>query len=935
MTGFEAIQTALARRYDVERVLGHGGMATVYLAEDLKHHRKVAVKVLRPDLAATLGPDRFLREIEIAAQLHHPHILPLYDSGEADGILYYVMPFEEGQSLRDRLTKQGELPMAEAVHVLRNVADALAHAHQHGVVHRDIKPENILLSGEHALVTDFGVAKAVSEATGRHQLTTAGVALGTPAYMAPEQASGDPSIDRRADIYAVGVVAYELLTGRQPFTGTNAQQILARHLTEQPDPVSDHRQSVPPALETVVMRCLEKDPANRWQSAEELRAQLDSLTTPTSGVIPTDLAAVAEKSRWWKPAAALGLVLLLLGAFGLSRFVSVGRAGTLIGQAVLAEHDQLLVAEFENRTGDLSLGPTITDAIRVELQQSPVVEVMSQRAMWDGMRRMGLDLGAPLPNAQVRELAERESAKAYVTGDVSRLGSGYQITARVVATADGSEALTVRVTAPNDTELIGAVEELGKQLRRNIGESLRSVRSTPKLARVTTASLPALRSYMAALRAEIDGDRPKAIRLLEEAVTLDTAFAMAWRALAAVHGNDHRYAEADAAIARAFASSDRLPDLERLRVRAMYHKTRQDYDLAEEALRQAIELEHGVSTSAIGLSDLLLEVHRWREAEEAALDGLEADSLAPVGYWNAVEAQVAQNRFAAADSTLHLMAQRMPTNSWLPEMQTLRWIAERSFEPLEAFWDSVDASGGTDIDEVVMIRCWEHLYRGRLREWERCDRLDALSAQTALRIAGDSVGVRRLMASAREAIRAPASRQDLPWLIAAAAELGPVSEARQLFDEWRRQVGPDDRGFRVDHHFVAGTIALAEGKPDSAAAAFLEWNRSGYVSALHIFNRGFAEAADAMDRAGRPDSAIALYERALAQPSIYAAGYEVRWYPFALRRLGELYEARGDRSKAIEYYERFIDLWRDADATLQPQVRAARERLARLVMNRG
>ena len=193
----DRLETALADRYAIEQEIGAGGMATVYLAEDLKHHRPVAVKVLRPELAAVLGPERFLREIEIAANLTHPHIVPLYDSGEADGFLYYVLPYIEGESLRAKLVREGELPIADAVRILRDVVDALTDAHAHGVVHRDIKPDNVLLTKHHALVTDFGVAKAVSEATGRQALTTAGVALGTPAYMAPEQATADPRVDHR------------------------------------------------------------------------------------------------------------------------------------------------------------------------------------------------------------------------------------------------------------------------------------------------------------------------------------------------------------------------------------------------------------------------------------------------------------------------------------------------------------------------------------------------------------------------------------------------------------------------------------------------------------------------------------------------------------------------------------------------------------------
>jgi serine/threonine-protein kinase len=278
---------ALADRYAIERELGSGGMATVYLAEDLKHHRKVAVKVLRPELAATLGADRFHREIEIAANLNHPHVLPLLDSGDADGFLYYVMPFVEGQSLRDKLAQEGELPIGEAVRILRDVVDALSEAHE----------------------KDFGVAKAVSEATGRQQLTTAGVALGTPVYMAPEQAAAESHIDHRADIYAVGVLAYELLTGRPPFTGATSQEILSAHVTRAPEPVTDYRDTVPQPLAQVVMKCLEKKPADRWQSAEELLQYLERLMTPTEGITATERRPIPGlRTRWGR--IAVGAALL-------------------------------------------------------------------------------------------------------------------------------------------------------------------------------------------------------------------------------------------------------------------------------------------------------------------------------------------------------------------------------------------------------------------------------------------------------------------------------------------------------------------------------------------------------------------------------------------------------------------------------------------------
>jgi len=315
----ERLKTALADRYRVEREIGSGGMATVYLAKDLRHHRNVAVKVLDPELARSLGAERFLREIETAANLQHPHILPLFDSGEADGFLFYVMPYVEGESLRERLVREHELPVGEAARLLRDVVDALAAAHKLGVVHRDVKPENVLISGRHAMVADFGVAKAVSEATGRHKLTTLGVALGTPSYMAPEQAAADENIDHRADIYAVGVMAYELLTGQPPFTGGTPQQLLVAQVMETPQPVTELRASVPPALETLIMRCLEKKPADRWQSAEAMLPHLEALATPSGGVTPTDLQPVMQRGaplgllrgRWVVVAGVAALALAL------------------------------------------------------------------------------------------------------------------------------------------------------------------------------------------------------------------------------------------------------------------------------------------------------------------------------------------------------------------------------------------------------------------------------------------------------------------------------------------------------------------------------------------------------------------------------------------------------------------------------------------------
>ena len=308
------LSAALATRYTIERELGRGGMATVFLAQDLKHHRRVALKVLRPELTSALGPDRFLREIEIAAQFAHPHILSVFDSGEADGFLYYVMPYVNGESLRRRLIREGQLSVDDAVEIACEVADALAYAHSQGIVHRDIKPENILLAEGHAVVADFGIARAISEAQAAtdDRLTGAGLVLGTPLYMSPEQSAGHLRLDGRADIYSLGCVLYEMLAGDPPFSGSSPQAIVARHAQESPAPLHQRRPGVPPQVEQAVTRALHKLPADRFASAAEFAAALPRYHTPQSPTVPTAASGLRVRSPHVSRAgwAAIGALTL-------------------------------------------------------------------------------------------------------------------------------------------------------------------------------------------------------------------------------------------------------------------------------------------------------------------------------------------------------------------------------------------------------------------------------------------------------------------------------------------------------------------------------------------------------------------------------------------------------------------------------------------------
>jgi eukaryotic-like serine/threonine-protein kinase len=346
------LRAALVKRYVIDREVGHGGTAVVYLAHDRKHDRPVAVKVLRPDLAAVLGADRFLREIRTVARLQHPHILPLHDSGEAAGFLYYVMPFAEGESLRERLKRESQLPLGDALGIAAEVADALAYAHSHDVVHRDIKPENILLSGGHALVADFGIARAITaaggerlrdagvapseehgsvaqfgiahamEATGADKLTETGVAMGTPAYMSPEQATAQPRVDGRADTYALSCVLYEMLAGRPPFLGATTQEVLAQHALDPVPPLRTIRPDLPEAVDRTVLRALAKAPADRFSSAAAFKAAL--VASLTERPRPRRVSRVV-----WVGVSVLGLSIAGIAVWTRTRGPSAVTARTI------------------------------------------------------------------------------------------------------------------------------------------------------------------------------------------------------------------------------------------------------------------------------------------------------------------------------------------------------------------------------------------------------------------------------------------------------------------------------------------------------------------------------------------------------------------------------------------------------------------------------
>jgi serine/threonine-protein kinase len=410
-------------------------MSRVFVAEELSLGRKVVVKVLPPDLAATVNVERFRREIQLAAKLQHPHIVPVLAAGISDGLPYYTMPFIEGESLRARLARSGELPVQEAAKILRDVLSALSYAHEHGVVHRDIKPDNVLLTGNHAVVADFGVAKALSASTNPgSSLTSLGVALGTPAYMSPEQGAADPAADHRADLYAVGAVAYEMLTGHQVFSARSPQAMLAAHAIEKPEPIDERRPAVPPALSSLIMRSLEKHAADRPQSANEMLAELEAAVTPSGATAPT-IMRPAKKSFWSRRNAVVALAILAVATAGAVYAYSAHRGST--GNSAAdppassgAPLNAVAVIPFANTGGDPRdeyFSDGMTDELAHALSRLPQVRVAGRSSSYSYK-------GKPIP---AQEIGRALNVSAVVEGSVRRAGQRVRVIAQLTNATDG------------------------------------------------------------------------------------------------------------------------------------------------------------------------------------------------------------------------------------------------------------------------------------------------------------------------------------------------------------------------------------------------------------------------------------------------------------------------------------------------------------------
>jgi len=1038
----DRLQAALGTAYQLEKELGGGGMSRVFLADEVELGRQVVIKVLPPEMSAGVNVDRFRREIQLAARLQHPHIVPLLSAGSQGDLLWFTMPYIEGESLRTRLARGGELPVKDALQVLREVADALAYAHGKGVVHRDIKPDNVMLSGRHALVTDFGVAKAVSESTGAQSLTSLGVALGTPSYMAPEQAAAEPNVDHRADLYAFGAMAYEMLAGRPPFSGMSAQAVLAAHVTQAPEPVTGLRPTIPAALGGLVMRCLEKRPADRWQTAEELVPHLEALLTPSGGSAPTSatpaissgteaalrktnpvrvgllfgLAALVTLTlTWWlvqrlglpnwvvstagallvlglpvilfaarrerellvartqgrlpveRPGGLLGRLTTLRGAIagggvafgGLTlgaagfmalRMLGVGPFATLVSAGVLNERDKLVVAEFENTTADSTLGPSITEAFRIDLAQSSIIRLLEPSDIAAALTRMERDPNARLTGAVAREVAEREGARGVIAGEIAMLAGSYVLSVRLLS-PDGTTLLAGRETAGDAAGILPALEKLSKKLREGVGESLRSIRSDPPLEQVTTSSLEALRLFTQAERAADAADYSESARLLSQAVALDSGFAMAWRKLAVVINNmGGDPAKKIEAAEKAYRLRDRLTRREAEVATAYYFDGINDRPAAIAAYERVLASWPDENSARNNLGAMYNEAGRLADAERVLRPPVDSGSSIGVFYINLALTYVLRAQWAQAETTLAKWDERIPGTHDRLRAAAVVEEARGRFDLAGAKADSLIQAD--DLFWRVIghnIKARTFLATGRVRQSEE-EALEAMRGQEARGIPRASLsiplrlGLVDIQVGGKEdkavtRVERAIARQPLdsltplnrPYgeLIGFYATAARLDRARALREEYRRVVPEQFRRGDGAGEWGLGRLAAAEGRHAEALRHFR--------SAKSLFGCRACTALDiglTFEQMGEADSALAVYAAYQSQPVPGWEGTDLD-LPLIYQRLGELYEGRGDRARAVEFYGKFVDLWKDAEPEQQARVRTIRQRIAKLAGEPG
>jgi serine/threonine protein kinase/tetratricopeptide (TPR) repeat protein len=916
----EQLDAALANRYAIARELGRGGMATVYLAHDLRHDRLVALKVLRPDLAAGLGPERFLREIRTTAQLTHPHILPLLDSGQAAGMLFYVMPYVEGESLQARLAREKQIPLDDALQIAREVAEALWYAHSHGVIHRDIKPGNILLESGHAVVADFGIARAVGVAGGA-RLTDTGLAVGTPEYMSPEQAAGDTALDGRSDQYSLACVLYEMLAGEPPFTGATAESVVHQHLAAEAPSVGDVRPAVPAHVAGTQSRALAKAPADRFATTLQFADGLRSGMKPVG-------APAAVRERRLAPrfvASAAALLILIIGGWLGTRLLAPGspsaRSPSRRPFTIVAELDGNAPAEIRAAARHL---------IMSALDQSGLLATLPEDQVKLGLALAGKPAAPRLDVPTARELAVRGTVRTVVTGTIDQVGQTYHAAVRVLDADSDVVVAAERGVARGADDLILTLDRVVRALCAGLGERHAEIAARRPLRQVATPSFAAYQLYRRGIELNFAGDYFAALPAYRKALALDPEFAEAWRSLAHTFGNSGFMDSAVFAISQALRRPERLTESQYFDAEAFRAELLGDDSAALAAEEGAYRLDHSWAVNlALKLSSLgrLSEGATVLESLERELpfglrplqQGNLAQLLARVGRFDEARRRVAT--ISGDYGTFARMEVAWQTGDWTAADSLARVVLERT---RVWFWRS----------EAFLAQASVRAARGQVRAalatLDQCaTRLHSLGCgfhELVLRVAtGSPVTGAELGVLSADTTAAGSLLQ--AWL---AAISGDTIRARRLLARVRAMLPARRRRLGVGGVVVDATLAASAGRPDEVVRLLRPLADRGTLSGLRLTEALRWSLAAAYERLGRPDSAAACLDRLVAWQGPWNNDEYMRGLTqaFARQRLVVLYARLGRLDDARRHWKTFRETFTNPDPEMRHFVDEARAAMA-------
>jgi serine/threonine protein kinase/Flp pilus assembly protein TadD len=979
--------------YRLLEKIGAGGMGEVYRVLDTRLEREVALKLVSESyLAIDVGSgspagtppphdtpgqatphsgshqshERFLREARSAATLNHPNVCAIYDTGEQDGRPYLVMELLRGVTLKQYLAQAGGKGLAfdEVISFSQQAAAALAAAHRKGIIHRDIKPANLFVldadRGQRQIkILDFGLAKkqgrvaaadsrvdgkpgsgsadetAVGPGGATMELTTPGSAVGTVSYMSPEQARGMP-LDARTDLFSLGTVIYEMATGKTPFGGGSTADVFVALLRENPPPVSKVNPAMPRRLDPIVEKLLAKDPAQRYANAGQLREDLESLDDAQAN----RPAAKAAGRKW--PLAVAAVVVLLLVASGLAWWKSRpgaapaagGAAESRAGAAPQSTKDSIILADFVNHTGDPVFDTTLNQALQIDLEQSPVINIVSQQHLVQSVKYLGKPEGTPITPAIAREIGEREGVKAILTGTVANLGKEYVITLAAQNTATGDEIVSAQAQAPDKEHVLDALSKAAATMRGKLGEDLASIKKldTP-FGQATTPSLEAFRAY--ALGDTAHGkaqDIPEAEGHYLRAIELDPNFAMAYARLGVVYINSGQVAKANKYFARAYESSQHVSERERLYIAGHYYQNvTGNMPKVIETLQEAIQTYPGNLDSYININaayDLLGQFDQGLPYAQKAVqmqpdDAIAADNLLDdyLGLNRMAEARVEMGRARklGLDKSTDVAANHLQTYFLLGEPDEVQRIVAQ-------------VAGRQDEFLITQVMAATQQFSGQYRKaaatvrqaLEQAGRAKAPDVQAGALLS--NAGARGLAglcegneAAVQQALALDKSKQTQAYAVLAAAICGNGKLALPMAQELSQKYPEDTLIQDVYQPLVKAFVALAEGRPQEAvesAEAAKPFNAiypGSYVQGL-----AYLQLHDA-------NHALNAFKAAMQSRGgslLSAAG---PFYAPAQLGLARAYAMGGDKASAKKAYEAFFLTWKDADADLPMLVAAKKE----------